>query len=492
VIEPRLARWLAAEWRDNRTGAAMAMAFLALVVPLALFCAMLVPPGEVADEHAHAARAASIALGEFAGFRQFVPSADGGHRMSGVRTDPVAAGVGFVFRTQHRGTVTPQSLAAAGALRWSGQPAFQAIGVLATYFPLFYLPAAAAFAIARHAHMHPFAGFILARLGNVAAFALIGAAALLLARRAHGLLFCVLAVPMEVSLAGSLNQDGLAIATAVLAAALLTRQGPDGAPGIGISRLAAALCLLGVILSKPSYLPLAALLLLPLAWDGRRTALALRLALVAAVLAAGLVWSSWVAGHIVAVNPMPAYQPGPLWSGPRPTTFTATDPVAQLRILLAHPVRFVTLGLGGIVSQPRLAREMVGVLGWLDVTLPPALYWLWPLAAGLALAGALAGPRRGAARRWPDMLLVTVVLAGCMTGVSLSLYLTWTRVGAATVDGIQGRYLLPLVPMLALLPRLAVPGGRVLRAAGLALPVAAALAGLAMIPRLLVLTYYLH
>ena len=76
-------------------------------------------------------------------------------------------------------------------------------------------------------------------------------------------------------------------------------------------------------------------------------------------------------------------------------------------------------------------------------------------------------------------------------GIYLSQYLTWSRVGAELVDGPQGRYFLPLLPVLAL----ALPGlGDLprLRAALTALPVAACVAGAAILPSILVRFYYLH
>jgi uncharacterized membrane protein len=91
------------------------------------------------------------------------------------------------------------------------------------------------------------------------------------------------------------------------------------------------------------------------------------------------------------------------------------------------------------------------------------------------------------------MLLVPGVLLLTLVGLATSVYLTWIQVGAAHNDSMQGRYLLPLVPMLALmLPRWGIPGGRLLRLAGLALPALAALAGMIVIPNLIVSVYYLH
>ena len=52
-------------------------------------------------------------------------------------------------------------------------------------------------------------------------------------------------------------------------------------------------------------------------------------------------------------------------------------------------------------------------------------------------------------------LLVAAITAGTFLAVAASQYLLWTPVGADYIDGIQGRYLLPLAPAAALPPAIA-------------------------------------
>jgi hypothetical protein len=88
-----------------------------------------------------------------------------------------------------------------------------------------------------------------------------------------------------------------------------------------------------------------------------------------------------------------------------------------------------------------------------------------------------------------------VLGAACLgvVAICMALYLTWTRVGAIMVEGVQGRHLLPLIPMLALgLPSLKLKQGDML-ATLLGLPgMVAAMAGLAAVPPLVVASYYLR
>ncbi len=49
-----------------------------------------------------------------------------------------------------------------------------------------------------------------------------------------------------------------------------------------------------------------------------------------------------------------------------------------------------------------------------------------------------------------ERLILPAAAVACLWLVVISQYLTWTNVGENRIDGPQGRYLLPLVPMLVL------------------------------------------
>ena len=74
-----------------------------------------------------------------------------------------------------------------------------------------------------------------------------------------------------------------------------------------------------------------------------------------------------------------------------------------------------------------------------------------------------------------------------MLGLYLLQYLFWTPVGHTEVQGVQGRYVLPILPLLALcLPAFNLKGGGRLRAALVVLPAAAVAAGVAVLPPVVV------
>lgn len=466
---------------------ALAAAVLLLALVSAGLGALLVPPGEVPDEPAHISRADSVVHGQVIGRR--------GPDREWLGT--VLPDVGVVMNPglhwslpsfpagltpQERG-LTRAAIAELQVRPWARRPSYTSAVNTAPYPPVLYLPAAAGLRLAQVSGLAPWDAMRLARLCNALAYALAGAAALLLARRAHALLAAVLLLPMSLYLAGSVNQDGPLIAAATLAAALLTRGAPWSAPW------GAAALLAVVIAAKPVYLPLAGLLLLaPAGWRSRAGAAAL----------AGLPGVAWfLAARRVASAPFVVsapYPSGPLWPGPA-TSFVVTDPALQAQTLLHQPLLLLRLPLEAIiVHSPGRLREIIGVLGKLDLVLPKPLYQLWGVAIAVAVLAALLGPREatGHGPRW-GWIWAAACLVACVFAVYLSQYLTWTPVGANGIVGVQGRYFIPLLPFLAVaLPQVRARWGGMAGALACVPVLAAAALGAVLVPVLTAETYLLR
>jgi hypothetical protein len=90
--------------------------------------------------------------------------------------------------------------------------------------------------------------------------------------------------------------------------------------------------------------------------------------------------------------------------------------------------------------------------------------------------------RGGPLPPWPERLLLPAAALACLWLVILSQYATWTNVGESRVDGPQGRYLLPLVPMLILAFARLRPAAEPGRRWPVLLPVAAAAVDVVAVP----------
>jgi hypothetical protein len=173
--------------------------------------------------------------------------------------------------------------------------------------------------------------------------------------------------------------------------------------------------------------------------------------------------------------------------------FDATAPAAQLQVLLAHPSRLWTLPWGMLLADyDGMIKMLIGILGPLAIALPSVVYsvWLLSLASG-ATADSIGNRGEAVSFRLADMALLLIAAIGCIWGIYLSQYLLWTNVGEAHIDGVQGRYFIPLMPILALmLSRLRLPVGGALRLGLLTIPIAAAAADLILVPPTLIRYWY--
>ena len=444
----------------------------------------LVPFGEVPDETAHIVRAYALSTGQWIG-RRVPPPPGESVPQAGYEVDTGLFTISFASR-EPGGIVTAALARDRSATGWSNQTIFTSVPNTASYAPVFYLLSGAALGAGHLAGLGPEFCVFLARTANMLGFAVLGTAALMLARRARLLLFALLCLPSSLALAASVNQDGLLIAAAVLAAALLTR--PAAA-----DRRWAALVLAAVCLAKPPYLPLVALLLVPpMRWRWRGVAGGAGLAVLASLPA--VAWSLAALRWTVVPFFTGPYAPGPLYTGPV-TSFGYTDSGAQLAILRSDPSLLLFLPIRTAATWWRVwLDEVVGVLGQLSLVLPGGLYALWFAALACAAAGDVL-TRSPAPAATPSLFRSTVVLLAILASllmVFLVQFLSWTHVGDPSVAGVQGRYFVPLLASAAVgLP--AVPVLRDRLATAWAIPVlGAATAQFMAIPLLVVRRWYLH
>ena len=266
----------------------------------------------------------------------------------------------------------------------------------------------------------------LMRMFNVVAAAALGAAALAAARRTRLAIAGTLLLPMSVALAASASQDSLMIPLAALAVALidLARAEPQRAdPRLF---LAAGLALMLVLLARPPYLPLSLLLLL---LPGRH---GLKWCLMLGVTVATLIWSAYVSARIAV--PM-----------------NGADPARQLAFILHHPFGLANAFIESLRSYWYFyVASAIGVLGWLDTWLPMQFISGTALILPLLLLSATT-PDRIHEPGWRGRTALGMLAAiGAAMALFLSLYLVWSAPGAPRIEGIQGRYFLPLLPALAL------------------------------------------
>lgn len=406
----------------------LALLFCFYATLAVLLVAPLVPPLENPDEINHVHRAEQVASGQWLARRYAGDRSSGGMVDLGVNL--VDAPIGIIrFHPDRK--VTPAMLNDASAVRWS-TPTGITFANTAIYPPFFYLPAALGIRIGQALRQPIARTLVLARILTGLCCTAVATLAIAGSGRTAPLLFTVLCLPMSLSLFAAVSQDGLMLAASAMAmaATVRLRAGDGGRPVLLLP-----VCLGLVAMARPAYLPF---LILPLLLPelSRRT----RFLAVAGTLAAVLAWVVLVV-RFTTINA---------------NGYRGVDPPAQLRFLLGHPGRWGAIVLGTLHRQGATGHdffpEFVGVLGWSDVALPVIYYTAAALVLAIAVLVVAGGPPLLPPAGRGVMAMAT---CGAVLLVFLLEYLSWTRVGAGFVDGVQGRYFLPIALLLpCVLPRL--------------------------------------
>ena len=304
----------------------------------------------------------------------------------------------------------------------------------AVYSPAGYLPQIAAIWTATALGWSVEAMVRLGRILNAALTLSLFLLAFRIAPSGRLYLLLLALMPMTAAMAASLGQDGLVLGTCGLAAALALRARREARwSGRALLLLAASGAVLA--LTKIVYLPLLLLAVLPVPpgaararWIGAPLALTLA--------CAGLAFA-WLRGNAASVV---RHAPG------------IPDPGGQIAFLKAHPLDFLV-----VLSNTAVERS-----GWIALS---AFNFGWLTVGPVVLAAILAGgavafawwrgePAAGVPDRpwrlWAAILVLIVTAA-----VAATMYIAATPVAEPIVHGLQGRYLLPLLPivLLAAAPR---------------------------------------
>ncbi len=328
----------------------------------------------------------------------------------------------------------------------AGRPgtAFADFPNVANYAPTLYAPAAAGLMIGDALGLPRIGSFYAGRLVNAASGLILLAMAFGLMPFGRAALMATALLPTFCSQTGSLSPDAVINGMAFVGLALslrLAAMGSNPARGAGLIVTAPLLAL-----AKGVYLPLMAA---GLQWpQHRRDARPwLLIGAMAVGAAAFILWMKMSGGsqalyHIVSRKTGEDVMTAPL--------------AAQLGVILGDPVGYVR-ALGSSIAErsPVYLLQIVGRFGWNAILLPLLAYVL----AAVMLAAAVAsgsGVRVSVGQR----LWWLVVAIGTGMLIETAMYLTGTPLGADYVQGTQGRYFLPLLPLalLALMPQTGMRG----------------------------------
>ncbi|HEX9163648.1 MAG TPA: DUF2142 domain-containing protein [Thermoanaerobaculia bacterium] len=284
----------------------------------------------------------------------------------------------------------------------------------AGYTPVAYLPQIAAALLTRIIPARPVITFYLGRLFNALAYIALVAFAIRITPVLQWLFAAAALLPMALFLAASWSPDAMTIAASFVFTAALLRA-PRTPREVALTAALGA-C---VGLCKPGYVLIALLAFAVATMRGAARAI------IIAATAAGFALAMWNASR--------SYAPV------RPDAHV--DPPAQIDCLRNNPARFAeALAHELRVNGVDYTRQMVGRLGMLDVPLPGPVIW----AEALVLL-ACAWTSSVSVRVRAVAAMISIATIG---GIALASYIGWTPPCATNIDGLQGRYLLPIAPVM--------------------------------------------
>lgn len=127
---------------------------------------------------------------------------------------------------------------------------------------------------------------------------------------------------------------------------------------------------------------------------------------------------------------------------------TWTDPQAQMSYVLHNPIHSVFLVFDTIYGSKGALPYMEGILFKLGSG--NALQWWVYVALLLGMIVIVKNEDEKVPLTKNDRLLFIGVFLANLIMIHLALYVGWTKVGADRISGVQGRYLVPILPILFL------------------------------------------
>ncbi|HVI68887.1 MAG TPA: DUF2142 domain-containing protein [Magnetospirillaceae bacterium] len=317
----------------------------------------------------------------------------------------------------------------------SAQTAPEGFPNLAPYSPLVYVPQAIGLQIGETFNMSVYFTFTLGRLMNLVAYVALFYWAIRLLPFGKWVAAVIGLLPMHLLLAGSMSADPVSIGMAALAVGVVLYV-RDRATRINRYEYIALLGFIGALsLTKlPFPLLITLFLLLPVSVLGGTVKQ--RWKLLGGMAAVGLViGAGWL---LAAKSGMAPYGP----------VDAIVDPAAQVAHVIHHPLGFLKAAFITLVSPVSdfFMRNYVISAGPVIAWLPMWATYVYTVFLALSIVGIRTSSKAVLSRAQKQLVVALVVCI--IIAILLLLYISWTPVGARTVDGMQSRYFTPFLILL--------------------------------------------
>ncbi len=301
-----------------------------------------------------------------------------------------------------------------------------------TYSPVPYLVSAFAIDLGKLFNLAPLVLLYIGRLANMLVWVFLTYLAIKITPVHKWVFFMLALLPMTIFEAASLSADSFLLGISFLIIAILFKYAfDDNKKKIGIKEVyILGILLLLVGLAKSNYILLLFLIFLIPArkFGSRKNRILVTGSLFLVVVAVVGIWNLIVNGLYAPIIPQVSIS-------------------GQIAYLLGDPLRFPYLLINTFISRGLSYQFLFVGNFWLDIPLPT--WWLGFYLITIIPIALLDKSRINITRNQKLISAATFIL-NAITACAL-VYITWTPVGQNVIDGIQGRYFIPIFPLLFLL-----------------------------------------
>lgn len=397
--------------------------FSIILLLLSMAVSAILPPFMSPDENDHVKRAYFLTDG------QIVLSSPENTNSGGMVDTGLLAYMNSYFSkfAQNRNyKLTKEDLAESGSIHWTGEEVFSPAPGTGFYFPALYIPQAIGLQVGKTLDLSVDHSYRLSRL-----FALIASIGLIIVAfrltPPPTIVMAMLLLPMSLFQFASASLDGIAAAMSILAISLFVRIVRER----NVTRnqlLALSVSILLVVTCRVHLMPMVLLPFITFIYTRRSASIWAGIA----VTVVALSWTLFAMKTTVDARVVSDFKP------------------TEIGIYyLLNPLSFLDIAYRTVSLPGELwfyFKSYVGLLGWLDVPLAIEVYSWITIILALAIFLSLS-PREITRLAWAKGTLVVCALASTMV-IFLAMLLTWNKHPAVLIQGVQGRYF--VVPMFLL------------------------------------------
>ena len=405
--------------------------FVLVAIPCLFLNAFLLAPFQGADEINHFARAEQVASGCIVGQRIDQKIAGGYVSKSLLNASKVVEHIPFHVENK----LTSDIILELRQLKIQSEQVFYGFGNTVINAPIFYLPSSLGIGFSKFIDTSILNTLLISRILNGLICIALSSMALYVVRFGKHIMFSILTLPMSLGLFGVVSPDGLIFACTALVVALITRiEDYKSSSEKGCLLALLVILLSSVVATKIAYLPLIFLFFVPSVYHH----IGLRGALICTS-ATLFVEFLWFVFGILPVS-VPLFHDGYVISAKDQLYHIISNPLSNFSLIFN-----TLLTLGGFYIQ-----SFIGILGCLDAYLKPQAYVYYEIYLALSILFDFLFEKKGEPRRG-DALFVILIFLATFFCIEYALYLAWSPVGGSIIEGVQGRYFIPMMLLLTLI-----------------------------------------